>query len=242
MGAPSGRGPAAAAKPRPRGPTLEGIAAAVAAERLAILGAFRPAAGDGAPPGTGTLVLLGPAEPGFWAHVTAGPEFADGRPDPLDRWSRRVIGRLACGLGGKALFPFGGPPWQPFHAWALRSGRAWASPVGLLVHDAAGLMLSYRGAIALRARLDLPPPPAARPCDSCDDRPCLRACPAGALGAAGYDVPACRRFLDSPAGADCLASGCAVRRACPVSARYGRLPEQSAFHMRAFHRPEPPTP
>jgi epoxyqueuosine reductase len=59
-------------------------------------------------------------------------------PDPIDRWSRRVIGHMACDLGAKALFPFGGPPWHPFIAWAKRSGRAWESPVGFLVHDRAG--------------------------------------------------------------------------------------------------------
>ncbi len=117
---------------------------------------------------------------------------------------------------------------------ALRTGRIWESPVRLLVHDRAGLMVSFRGALALRERLALPPAPA-RPCDSCPDRPCLTACPVGALGAEGYDVPACRGFLDTPAGADCMARGCAVRGACPVSASHGRLDAQSAFHMRQFH-------
>lgn len=216
-------------------PGLAAIAAQAGAEGLAVLGAFHPGPEDGAPPGCGTLLLLGPAGPGFWEHVTAAPEFCDGRPDPLDRWSRRVIGRLACRLGGKARFPFGGPPWAPFHRWALRSGRAWPSPVGLLVHEAAGLWLSYRGAVALRDRLTLPPPPAASPCDSCADRPCLRACPVAALGPEGYDVPACRGFLDTAAGAECLDAGCRVRRSCPVSERHGRSPAQSAFHMAAFH-------
>ncbi|WP_432621597.1 ferredoxin [Albidovulum sp.] len=216
--------------------TLAGIAAAALPHRLGVFGAFHLSPEDGLPEAYRTLVLLGPEEPGFWPHLTAQPEWQDGRPDPIDRWSRRVIGRIACDLGGKAHFPFGGPPYRPFYQWALKSGRAWASPVTLLVHDRAGLMVSYRGAIALRERLDLPAPPAASPCDTCDGKPCLTACPPGALGATGYDVPACNAFLDTPAGADCLSSGCAVRRACPVSRAYGRLPQQSAYHMRLFHR------
>jgi hypothetical protein len=111
-----------------------------------------PSDTDGAPAGTQTLLLLGPSEPGFWAHITASAEFIDGAPDPIDRWSRRVIGHMACDLGAKALFPFGGPPWHPFIGWAKRSGRAWESPVGFLVHDHAGLMVSYRGALALKDR------------------------------------------------------------------------------------------
>jgi hypothetical protein len=215
--------------------TLDEVAAASARERLGIFGAFHPGPENDAPEGTGTLILLGPDEPGFWAHVTAAPEFADGAPDPLDRWSARVIGALAEALGGTALYPFGGPPYRPFVRWALASGRAWRSPVTLLVHDTAGLMVSYRGALALPDRLDLPPPPSAPPCAACDGQPCRSACPASALSDEGYDVAACHHLLDTSDGLDCMTQGCAARRACPVSRRYGRLPEQSAYHMRLFH-------
>ncbi len=214
--------------------TLEGIEDRLAPHRLTILGAFHPDPGE-EPRGAGTLALVGPAEPGFWAHVTAQPEWADGRPDPLDRWSRRVVGRIACDLGGKALFPFTGPPWHPFQSWALRTGRCWESPVRLLVHDRQGLMVSFRAALALPPRLDLPPT-GPRPCETCVGQPCRDACPPAALTTAGYDVPACRAFLDTAAGADCAGAGCRVRRACPLSARYGRLPEQSAYHMSTFRR------
>ncbi|PWK55893.1 ferredoxin [Roseicyclus mahoneyensis] len=213
--------------------TLEEIEARLAPHHLAVFGGFHPGPEDAAPTGCETLLLLGPREPGFWDHVTGEPEFADSLADPLDRWSRRVIGRLACDLRAKALFPFGGPPFQPFIAWAQRSGRAHVSPVTLLLHDTAGLMASWRGALALRDRLDLPQPPPS-PCPSCP-RPCETACPVGALDRSGYDVTACHAFLDTEAGRDCLQRGCRVRRACPVSETYGRRPEQSAFHMRSFH-------
>lgn len=211
----------------------QGLIQALAAERLEVLGGFHPDPDEaGPPPGTQTLLMLGPAEPGFWAHVQAQADWSG--PDPVDAWSRRVIGRIACDLGAKALFPFGGPPYHPFYAWALRTGRVWDSPVKLLVHAGQGLMVSFRGALALKDRLPLPAP-AAKPCDTCA-RPCLTACPAGALGAQGYDVPACHRFLDTAPGADCLTGGCRVRRACPVSAAYARVPEQSAYHMSRFHK------
>ncbi len=180
-------------------------------------------------------MLLGPAEPGFWPHLTAQPEWQDGAPDPIDRWSRRVIGRMACDLRAKALFPFGGPPWHPFYTWALRSGRAWASPVQLLVHDMAGLFASYRGALALRDHIPLPAS-GPRPCDSCAGQPCRSTCPVSALTPAGYDLPVCHSYLDTPPGQDCMMHGCAVRRACPVSQAYARMDLQSAYHMGQFHR------
>ena len=185
---------------------------------------------DGLPGRFRSVALLAPDEPGFWPLFSASPEIADGRPHPLDRWSRRVIGRIACGLGTKAVFPFGGPPWRPFTAWARRSGRAWPSPVGLLVHDTAGLWISFRGGVLLEE--EALPAATLRPCDTCP-APCLSACPVGALSGAGYDLPRCHALLD--AGADCL-PGCHVRRACPVGAGR-RLAAQSGFHMKAFHDP-----
>jgi len=216
--------------------TLDRIAAAARPHGLAVMGAFH-AKGDegGLPPGTRTLVLIGPDGGAFWPALAAAPEGRDGAPDPVDRFSRRVIGRMACDLGAKALFPFGGPPWRPFYAWALRSGRAWPSPLRLLVHDRAGLMISYRGAIALRARIALPAPLAEPPCTGCA-RPCLGACPVGALGPEGYDVPACRAHVASPEGAACRTGGCRVRMACPPAAAFGLPEAQRAHHMEAFHR------
>ncbi len=177
-----------------------------------------------------SLTLIGPDGPAFWPIFAASAEYESGLPDPLDRWSARVIGGLAATLGGAAHFPFGGPPWPPFIAWAEASGRIYRSPVGLLVHAREGMWVSFRGAIAL-------PYPVfeeavASPCVSCADQPCRTACPVGALTDQGYDVPACRAHLATEAGRACR-TGCLVRRACPVGV--GRRSEvQSAFHMAAF--------
>lgn len=208
---------------------LAQISEAAGRHHLAVLGGFHATDDPTLPQGTKTLLMLGPAEPGFWAHITAQPEW-DGAPDPMDRWSRRVIGRIACDLGAKALFPFGGAPYHPFYTWALRTGRVWDSPIKLLVHADQGLMVSFRGALALKQQIDLPPP-LPRPCDTCA-APCLTICPA--LTGTGYDVPACHDLLDQ--GKDCMKLGCASRRACPLSLAYARLPEHSAYHMAQFHR------
>lgn len=210
--------------PAPDHATIAGLAAR---EGLLVMG--------GVQEGDSTLILLGPARD-FWQVFRAAPEYRDGRPDPIDRWSERVIGALAAKLDARPLFPFGGPPYQPFLKWALASGRAWSSPVGMLVHDTAGLMVSYRGALRFARHIALPPVPDAPPCAGCADQPCLTACPVDALSAGrGYDTAACHAFLDSGAGADCMMQGCAARRACPVSRAFGRDPEQSALHMRSFH-------
>lgn len=207
---------------------LSAISEAAEAARLSVMGVVQ----DDVPEGVESLVLLGPHEPGFWDHFTASPEFRDGAADPLDRWSHRVITGLANTLGAHPFFPFGGPPFQPFIGWALASGTAHLSPVGLLVHDSAGLMVSYRGALGFTSKVEAPSP-GVSPCETCADKPCLTACPVDAFAGEGYDVVACKADLER-AGNDCMDLGCAVRRACPISQSYGRRTDQSAFHMRAF--------
>ncbi len=184
------------------------------------------------PDGIRTLFLLGPLEPGFWSVFSASAEYRDGKDDPMDRWSSRVIGSLAQDIGGTAFFPFGPPPYQPFFKWAQLSGRAHLSPVGLLVHDEAGLMVSFRGAVGFSYAIPTPKT-GSSPCETCSDQPCLTACPVGALKGDFYDVPMCKSDLDRPENT-CMDRGCAVRRACPVSKRYARDEAQSAFHMKAF--------
>ncbi|KIN62222.1 Ferredoxin [Sulfitobacter noctilucicola] len=213
--------------------TFEALQDAATERHLTILGAFHPTLQDNAPEGCKTLVMLGPDEPAFWPAFKKSPEMQDGRPDPMDRWSTRVIGDWAQEIGATALYPFGGEPFLPFYTWALRTGRIHSSPVHLLVHDHAGLFVSFRGALALAEHLDLPPAPP-KPCLACADQPCKNACLAGALTPAGYDVPKCQAFLATDAGAVNTRLGCNVRRACPVSQSYGRIPAQSAYHMRQF--------
>ncbi|MEM8536517.1 MAG: ferredoxin, partial [Pseudomonadota bacterium] len=59
------------------------------------------------PDGGHTISLIGPDEPAFWSIFAGSAEYADGQPNPMDRWSTRVIGGVATDLGAEALFPFG---------------------------------------------------------------------------------------------------------------------------------------
>ena len=216
-------------------PSLADIEIAAAREYLDVLGGLSiSGAAPPVPAWTRSLLLFGPRQPEFWDRASAAPEFRDGAANPLDRWSKRVLGALADRFKGAALFPFDGPPYPPFIDWAFRSGCFHTSPIGLLVHATDGLMTSLRGALALPYSTASPAPKPS-PCETCTDRPCRTSCPVGAFNSEGYDVTTCHNHLDTPAGCDCMEQGCAARRACPASKRSGRRPEQSAFHMRAFH-------
>ena len=207
---------------------------------LRLRGAFHPAPEDRVPPmaddqSVGTLVLLGAIGGSLWPTFARAPEHGDGLPDALDRWSSRVIGALAAEFGAEPLFPFGGPPYHPFVAWAKRAEPVTESPLGMLIHPEYGLFHAYRGALAFAERLALPPRPAAdHPCDSCAGKPCLTACPVGAFAAKGYDVDACGAHILGPDGAACLEGGCLARLACPVGRENQYGAQQAAFHMAAF--------
>lgn len=221
--------------------TYDDIADAIRATGLTPRGGFHPDAGDAVPdvaPGVpcATLVLVGNAGPAMWRHFRASPEFH--LPvDPLNAFSRRVVGDLAERFSARALFPFTGPPFLPFLRWAQKAEPAWPSPIGALIHAQYGLWHAYRGALALPGRIMLAPKPEAkRPCDTCTNRPCLNTCPVEAFTERGYDVPCCVAHVDSQAGTDCLTGGCLARRACPVGREFTYAPEQAEFHTRAFLR------
>ncbi|MDZ7749738.1 MAG: hypothetical protein U5K43_13780 [Halofilum sp. (in: g-proteobacteria)] len=202
-------------------------------------GGFHPGADDAVPPladgrAARTVVLVGNAGDTLWPVFSASPEAADGRPHPLDRWSRRVLGAIAAELGGAACLPNDGPPWPPFVAWARRAEPVTESPIGILVHPDYGLWHAYRGAILLDRAIALPAPDRRPPpCATCPDQPCRRACPVGAFAPEGYDVTACTGFLSAEEGARC-GGGCLARRACPVGQHYNYPRAQQALHLDAF--------
>lgn len=205
--------------------TLDDLEVAAQNNHLTIAGALHE--------GRDTIVLLAPAGSAFWNQFTQSREYHDGKPDPMDRWSATVITGLAKRFDGKAILPSDGPPYAPFFNWALKSGHSWKSPVALLVHDKLGLWISFRGALRLPTHLPLPIA-GQSPCQTCA-APCQSTCPVSAFTNNTYNVPRCINHLNTNDSANCMSQGCAARRSCPISHSYGRMPDQSAFHMKAFN-------
>jgi len=213
------------------------VAEAAKSIGLALRGGFRLAHEErvGALDGTQTLLLFGFVGAEQWPVFAASPEAQDGKRHPLDRWSRRVLTALGTQFAATPLFPFEGPPYWPFQAWARRAEPVFPSPLGLLIHPVYGLSHSYRGVLAFASEIELPVmTQLASPCESCIARPCLTACPVHAFSASRYDVDTCAGWLRTGEGAACLEGGCLARRACPVGADYDQAPEQARFHMAAF--------
>ncbi len=220
---------------------LDRLADALAPHGLFLRGGFHPDVPDETAGGGGTVILVGNAGPDIWRAFTAGRSPEDlASLHALDRWTRKTIDRIAGNFGCEAIYPFDGPPYSPFQAWAKRCDDVHSSPLGILIHPQYGLWHAYRAALAFPGRLDLPAVSRTEaPCTSCVDKPCLSGCPVDAFTNEGYEVETCAAHIRTEAGTSCMSGGCLARRACPVGTEYAYLPDQAQFHMTAFERARP---
>ena len=182
------------------------------------------------------LLLVGNGGSSFWPVFTRSHEYHDGRPNPLDRWSKRAGDKIALNSGSCAVYPFEGPPFRPFLRWAGKSGRARQSRLSMFIHDRFGLWHAYRFALACSESPYDPvtEPGFASPCLECEQKPCLDACPVEAFSGGEYCVDSCMSYLGSQPESPCRKLGCASRRACPQGAEFTYLPQHARFHMDAF--------
>ena len=181
------------------------------------------------------VILVGSLGSGFWAVFKTSAEAADGLPDAMDRFTRRVLGGIADDLGVEVLFPFDGPSYFPFQRWAKACGGFSQSPLGVLAHEIYGPWLGLRGAFLVPEAAKITPDNNAEgPCPACSDKPCVSVCPVGAISLdRGYEYIVCRAYLTENPSAECW-QGCLARRACPFGQEHAHSSDQARFHMTSF--------
>ncbi|WP_167449145.1 4Fe-4S dicluster domain-containing protein [Mesorhizobium hawassense] len=219
---------------------VEEIAAALAAQGLIPRGGFRFAGDEAAPTGASggaaiSVLLVGQAGVAPWSHFQHWLE-RQHLPivNPLDTWSREVIGTVAKNFGARAVSP-SDRPYLPFQQWAMRAEGLKPSPLGILMHPKYGLWHAYRAALLFEDEIALPVADAAiHLCDACVEKPCLKSCPVDAYSGQGFAHEACLDHVRGPHGSPCRIGGCLDRNACPYGTSYRYPPEAQAFHMAAF--------
>jgi len=185
-----------------------------------------------------SLVLVGPEGGSLWPVFSQSNEYLDKQADPLDRWSRRIGESVAAELDAQVVFPFEGPPFYPFIAWASESSSVSSSRLGMSLDRRFGLWHAFRFALVLPYEIDgaeaetnLVPA-----CDTCQQTPCLQVCPVSAFDGKQYDVHRCYQYLRDNSEAPCHTEGCLARNACPEGAEHRYPDEQVVFHIRQFYQ------
>ena len=231
-------------------PLLERLRARLAPHGLNLVGTTEIATYDAvAPPGwllgpragdARTAVVIGNGGGAFWAafqqHLAAHP--AAGREaDPLDAFTRHVVGDAIGPLreevgSARVVFPFELHPLAvSFVHLAECAGLGRRSLLGVLVHPEYGPWMALRAAILVPFALSAPRPAEGfDPCPTCVERPCITACPVGAVGPSGWDVPRCAAHRIAVPG-DC-GPGCHSRIACVYGREHRYPPDAMAFHQR----------
>ncbi|TIT03821.1 hypothetical protein [Mesorhizobium sp.] len=221
---------------------IEDIAAALSAHGLILRSGFNFADREQAPSGLSgaaarSVLMVGQAGAAPWPHFLRWREKQpQSIANPLDTWSREVIGAVANDFGARAISP-SDRPYLPFQQWAMRAEGLRPSPLGILMHPQYGLWHAYRGALLFEDEIALHEPrEVIHLCDACVDKPCLKSCPVGAYSADGFAHEACLAHVRGQNGAPCRTGGCLDRNACPYCTAYRYSPEVQAFHMAAFAR------
>jgi ferredoxin len=218
------------------------VSEALARNGLILRGGFNFADGENVPAGPSgvfakSVLLVGQAGAAPWPYFQ---RWLENQPqpiaNPLDSWSREVLGAVANEFGARAVSP-SDRPYLPFQQWAMRAEGLKPSPLGILMHPTYGLWHAYRGALLFEDEISLPEAhEAIHLCDTCVEKPCLKSCPVDAYSTQGFAHEACLGHVRGPRGAPCRNGGCLDRNACPYGASYRYPPEVQAFHMASFAR------
>jgi hypothetical protein len=184
------------------------------------------------------IVVVGNGGAAFWqAFRAAVPAPSADERHPLDRFTRSAVEDATADLAGaRRHFPFDpGPGTLDFQALGELAGLGRPSLVGVLVHPEFGPWIALRAAIVVPGEVVAPrPADGFDPCPRCVERPCVAACPTGAVGPQGWDVPRCVAHRLA-AEANC-AAGCSARLDCVYGRAHRPPPDALAFHQAAARR------
>jgi hypothetical protein len=214
---------------------------------LNLIGATTPTAYDAGVPARFALGRLAPEASGvivigngggaFWTAFRSYCRDHAGHaatPDPLDEFTRQVVEQAARPLAGPAarfLYPFRFPD-DPvsFMRLAECAGLGRPSLTGVLVHPVFGPWIALRAAILVQEEIHAAQPADGfDPCPTCTERACIAACPAGAVGPAGWDIPRCAAHRLGESGG--CAARCEARFDCVIGREYRYPADALAYHQ-----------
>jgi hypothetical protein len=171
-----------------------------------------------------TLCLVGNGGRALWEKL---PRPVRAEDHPIDRYTLHHLAELGDSTM-QIIYP--DSKWLiPLQKLGRILNVARPSLLGLDINETFGPWFAYRAVFLTSQRI----PETAHaeftsPCESCADKPCLSACPSGAVGQP-FDVKKCGDFRfsrNSPCADRCLA-----RMRCPAEAEHRYSLEQIQYHM-----------
>ena len=233
---------------------VSALAAALAPAGLDLIGATGVASYDAAvpprwrlgprSPETSGLVVIGNGGATFWSCFARArrvdPRLA-AAPEPLDTFTRAVVAEAVApvlarhDLPCRVVYPFDvGPLLLSFTHAAEAAGLGRPGLLGVLLHPVYGPWMALRAALLLPVVPEAPrPADGFDPCSTCAARPCIAACPNGAVDARGWDVDGC---MATRGPDDACAAACHARLACVVGPEHRYPPDALAHHQGAARR------
>jgi len=180
-----------------------------------------------------SVVLLASGGPTFFrAFARVRGSFAQTR-DPLDAYTRRLVGGALAGEDALAAYPFERRAGEhaDFVALGREAGLGSPSRLGVLVHPRYGPWFALRALVFCERETMAPQGPLDfAPCEGCP-APCETACHGAALIGERFDVAACATTRrQEPA----CALRCDARRACVFGTSCAYDAEAEAHHMAAI--------
>jgi hypothetical protein len=176
-----------------------------------------------------SLVLIGHGGRRLWPALTAiGLKTAD----PVDHFSRVMTQRFIDDfLGGPPVLMLYPTAYNiPLQRLGALAGWHHPSPLGLGINGTYGLWFAYRAAFLTTQPLpSIREPITPSPCDTCQDKPCIKACPAQAVRGVGqFKVSTCVDFRLQEKSV--CQDRCLSRLACPVAPEHRYGSDQLSYH------------
>ena len=176
------------------------------------------------------LIILGHAGPDYFDQTEITGD------DPLDVRAVELfsdyMARIDC-ENYQVLYPL---HHDALDLRSLGSLLGWQSDskLGIGIHPKFGTWFAYRLVAAADTSLPISEPSRAHsPCEACQDKPCLQACPASATG----DVFVLNSCAEERLSTDSnCADRCLAREACPVGSEHKYSRRQIEYHYERSYR------
>ena len=175
-----------------------------------------------------SAVLIASGGPQIWRAVQQHELFKTS--EPIDNFSTLIsLQFLTMFLDTEAYYLYPSDLPIPLGRIGHRAGWSFQSPMGISIHPEFGTWFAYRTMFLLKDHVaQSDSAPFEHPCNSCEDKPCISACPSGAVGEIGqFGMDDCSLYRikdQSPCSFTCIS-----RTRCPVGAEFQYLPEQLEY-------------